>query len=48
MTEGAKRVAFADVNVTSSLCLKVMYMPVLICHGATEWIQLTLDLESVS
>ena len=42
MTEEANRVPFADVNVTSSLRLTVMYMPILICHGATEWIQLSL------
>jgi len=29
MTEGAKRVAFADVNVKSSLCLTVTYIPIL-------------------
>jgi hypothetical protein len=39
MTEGAKRVAFADVNVKGSLCLTAMCMPILIRHSATEWIQ---------
>jgi len=48
MTERTKRVAFADVNVKNTLCLTVMYMPKLICHGATEWIQLALDPKIVS
>ena len=47
MTERAKRVEFADVNVKGSLCLTVMYMAILIYRKTTKWIQLKLDPKNV-